>query len=44
MEIVILNDTIQDLAGIIGITLVIKIVETRVAIQEKSIPVIKMEK
>ena len=44
MEIVILKDTIQDLGGIIGITLVIKIVETRVAIQEKSTPVIKMEK
>ena len=32
MEIVILNDAIQDLEEIIGIKLIIKIVETRVAI------------
>ena len=35
MEIVILNDTIQDLGGIIGTTLIIKIVGIRVAIWEK---------
>ena len=32
MEIVILNDTVQDLEEIIGIALIIKIVEIRVAI------------
>ena len=41
MEIVILNDTIQDLEEIIVITLIIKMVGTRVAIWEKSVPVIK---
>ena len=38
MEIVILIDTIQDLEGIIGITLIIMIVGTRVAIWQDSIP------
>ena len=40
---IILNDIIQDLGEIICIMLIIKIVGTRVAIWEKSIPVIKME-
>ena len=43
-EIVILNNTIQDLGEIIGIILIIKIVGTRVAIWQKSIPIVKMEK
>ena len=43
MEIVILIDTAQDLEGIIGITLVIKIVGTRVAIWQDSIPITKTE-
>ena len=44
METVILNDAIQDLEEIIDVTLIMKIVGTRVAIWEKSIPAIKMEK
>ena len=44
MEIVILIDTIQDLKGIIGITLIIMIVGTRVAIWQDSIPITKTEK
>ena len=44
METVILNDTVQNLEQIIGIALIIKIVEIRVAIWQRSIPVIKVEK
>ena len=44
METVILNDTVQNLEQIIGIALIIKIVEIRVAIWQRSISVIKVEK